>query len=65
MERLLRIREVASITGEDNMTIYRRIRGGELKAIRVGQRGVRVAESELRRWLRICDQTQAHLKRGA
>lgn len=32
MERLLRVKEVASITGEDVMTIYRRIRTGEIAA---------------------------------
>ena len=59
MDRLLRIREVADVVGEDPMTIYRRIRGGELKAVKVGKRGVRVAESELNRWLRTCNEIQA------
>lgn len=59
MEKLLRIKEVASITGEDVMTVYRRIRTGEIASIRIGQRGVRVAESELQRWLGVSATTSA------
>lgn len=52
MERLLRIKEVASITSEDPQTIYARIRRGELKSTKLGKRGVRVSESDLKRWIR-------------
>jgi excisionase family DNA binding protein len=51
MEKYYRAKEVAGITREDVMTVYRRIRSGELAAVHIGKRGIRVAESELQRWI--------------
>lgn len=51
MEKLHRVKEVANITGEDTMTVYKRIRNGEMTAVRIGKRGLRVAESELQKWI--------------
>jgi len=51
MVKLLRVREVANITGENIMTIYTRIRNGELAPVRIGKRGIRVPESELQKWI--------------
>ena len=53
-DRLLTVHEVAGIMRVSNMTVYRLIRAGELRAARVG-RGYRIRESEL----------DAYLNRGA
>ena len=53
MENLHRIKEVSDVTGEHVMTVYKRIKNGEIKAIRIGKRGLRIAESELRRWIHL------------
>ena len=53
-DRLLTVHEVAGIMRVSNMTVYRLIRAGELRAARVG-RGYRIRESEL----------DAYLDRGA
>jgi excisionase family DNA binding protein len=51
VEKLFRIKEVAAITGEDVQTLYRRIREGEIKAVRIGKKSIRIAESELNNWI--------------
>jgi excisionase family DNA binding protein len=53
-DRLLTVHEVAAIMRVSNMTVYRLIRAGELRAARVG-RGYRIRESEV----------DAYLDRGA
>lgn len=53
IERLLRVKEVSAITGEDCQTIYGRIRKGEIRGTKIGKRNVRVAESALREWLNL------------
>ena len=53
-DRLLTVHEVAGIMRVSNMTVYRLIRAGQLKAARVG-RGYRIRESEV----------DAYLDRGA
>ncbi|HQM80520.1 MAG TPA: helix-turn-helix domain-containing protein [Syntrophorhabdaceae bacterium] len=53
MDKLLCIKEVADITGEHILTVYRRIRDGEIKCIKIGRRGIRVSESDLKQWLGI------------
>ena len=52
--RLLRVREVAEALAVSNMTVYRLIRDGHLRAFRVGH-SWRVPEANL----------QAYLARGA
>ena len=49
-DRLLTVHEVAAIMRVSNMTVYRLIRAGELKAARVG-RGYRIRESEVDAYL--------------
>ena len=49
-DRLLTVHEVAGIMRVSNMTVYRLIRAGELKAARVG-RGYRIRESEVDAYL--------------
>ncbi|HEV2370397.1 MAG TPA: helix-turn-helix domain-containing protein [Acidimicrobiales bacterium] len=48
--RLLRVKEVAEALSVSNMTVYRLIRDGQLRAFRVGH-GWRVPESDLRSFL--------------
>lgn len=48
--RLLTVAEVASVMRVSRMTVYRLIRRGQLKAIRVG-RNYRVREQDLREYL--------------
>lgn len=48
--RLLTVAEVASVMRVSRMTVYRLIRRGQLKAIRVG-RNYRVREEDLREYL--------------
>jgi excisionase family DNA binding protein len=49
-DRLLTVHEVAEIMRVSNMTVYRLIRAGELRAARVG-RGYRIRESEVNAFL--------------
>lgn len=51
-DRLLRAREVAAVLGVSRRTTYRLIASGELEAVRVSPRGVRVRESVLGAYLR-------------
>lgn len=44
--RLLRVKEVAGTLAVSNMTVYRLIRDGQLRAIRVGH-GWRISEADL------------------
>lgn len=48
--RLLRVREVAEALSVSNMTVYRLIRDGEIRAFRVGH-GWRVPEADLQEYL--------------
>ena len=50
LSRLLTVAEVADVMRVSRMTVYRLIRRGTLKAIRVG-RNYRVSEDDLRRYL--------------
>jgi excisionase family DNA binding protein len=49
-DRLLTVTEVAATMRVSNMTVYRLIKGGELRALRVGK-NYRVLESDLARYL--------------
>jgi excisionase family DNA binding protein len=51
-DRFLRAREVTAVLGVSRRTTYRLIGSGELEAVRVSPRGVRVRESVLRAYLR-------------
>lgn len=50
-ERLLTVAEVARTMRVSNMTVYRLIKSGQLRAIRVGK-NYRIRESEVERYLR-------------
>lgn len=50
ISRLLTVAEVANVIRVSRMTVYRLIRRGQLKAIRVG-RNYRVREDDLGRYL--------------
>jgi excisionase family DNA binding protein len=49
-DRLLTVTEVAAAMRVSNMTVYRLIKGGELRALRVGK-NYRVLESDLASYL--------------
>ena len=49
-DRLLTVHEVAEIMRVSNMTVYRLIRAGELRAVRVG-RGYRIRERDVEAYL--------------
>jgi excisionase family DNA binding protein len=49
-DRLLTVREVASTMRVSNMTVYRLIRAGDLRAIQIGK-SYRIRESEVGRYL--------------
>lgn len=49
-DRLLTVREVADAMRVSHMTVYRLIRSGQLRAVRVG-RVFRIRESEIDRYL--------------
>ena len=49
--RLLRIRDVAELLDVSTETVLRRIRRGDLPAIRLASNALRVREDELDRWL--------------
>lgn len=63
IERLLRVKEVSAITGEDCQTVYTRIRKGEIKGTKLGRRNIRVSESALREWLNLPGQARAETSR--
>lgn len=50
ISRLLTVADVAAVMRVSRMTVYRLIRRGQLKAIRVG-RNYRVREDDLRQYL--------------
>jgi excisionase family DNA binding protein len=49
-DRLLTVSEVAELMRVSNMTVYRLIKSGQLKALRVGK-NYRIRESEVDRYL--------------
>ena len=49
-DRLLTVSEVADLMRVSNMTVYRLIKSGQLKALRVGK-NYRIRESEVDRYL--------------
>ena len=52
LTRLLTVQEVAEVMRVSRMTVYRLIRAGQLKAVRVG-RNYRVREEDLSAYLRL------------
>jgi len=49
--RLLRVRDVAELLDVSSETVLRRIRAGQLPAIRIATNALRVREDELDAWL--------------
>jgi excisionase family DNA binding protein len=52
MTRLYKIRELAKGAKLNPMTLYRAIRRGDLEAVRLGPRSLRVSDDAFRRYLR-------------
>ena len=50
-ERLLKVPEVSNALGVHDMTVYLMIRRGEIAALKVGKRALRIPEAELQRWI--------------
>lgn len=51
LPRLLSVRAIAEATTLPLSTIYDLVAAGELPAVRVGRRGVRVDERDVARWI--------------
>ena len=49
-DRLLTIDEVRELGRVSRRTVFREIARGNLQTVTIGERGVRVRESEARRW---------------
>lgn len=49
--KLLRTNEAAEMLGICNVYLYRLAKLGQIKAVKIGTRGVRFPESELKKWL--------------
>ena len=49
--RLLRVRDVAELLDVSSETVLRRIRAGQLPAIRIATNALRIREDELDDWL--------------
>lgn len=49
VEKLFSPRQLSELTGWHVMTIYKKIREGELTCVHIGKRGVRVPESQVRK----------------
>jgi len=52
MTRLHKIRELAEASGQNPMTLYRAIRRGDLEAVRLGPRSLRVSDDAFQKYLR-------------
>lgn len=50
-ERLLRAQDVSIMCGVHLIYVYDMARRGELKAVRIGKRGIRFKESDVLRWM--------------
>lgn len=52
MRHLRKIKELAEDAGLNVMTLYRAIRRGDLEAVRLGPRSLRVSDDAFKRYLR-------------
>lgn len=52
MRHLRKIKELAEDAGLNVMTLYRAIRRGDLEAVRLGPRSLRVSDDAFRKFLR-------------
>ena len=51
VEKLLRARELAALTGIPKTTVYAMAASGQLPCLRYGVRAVRFSESAIQRWI--------------
>ncbi|OPY67858.1 MAG: Helix-turn-helix domain protein [Syntrophorhabdus sp. PtaU1.Bin050] len=49
VEKLFSPKQLSELTGWHVMTIYRKIREGELSCVRIGNRSIRIPENQVRR----------------
>ena len=52
MDRLYRVREAAALLAIGHTRMYELINARQIKTCRIGDRGVRIAESEINRFIR-------------
>jgi len=52
MDRLYRVKEASALLAIGHTKTYELIGAGELRTVRIGERGVRIPESEIARFVR-------------
>jgi excisionase family DNA binding protein len=65
MQKYFTLKEVSEITGLSLITLNRYIRSGRLHVVRVGERAIRVPESELSRLIRPYDRETQREENGS
>lgn len=65
MQKYFTLKEVNEITGLSLITLNRYIRSGRLHVVRVGERAIRVPESELSRLIRPYDRETQREENGS
>ena len=65
MQKYFTLKEISEITGLSLITLNRYIRSGRLHVVRVGERAIRVPESELSRLIRPYDRETQREENGS
>ena len=65
MKKYYTLKEISELTGLSLITLNRYIRSGRLHAVRVGERAIRVPESELARLIRPYDKETHREEQGS
>ncbi|MGD9579175.1 MAG: helix-turn-helix domain-containing protein [Syntrophorhabdus sp.] len=65
MQKYFTLKEVSEITGLSLITLNRYIKSGRLHVVRVGERAIRVPESELSRLIRPYDRETQREENGS
>ena len=51
MEKLYTVKEIAQVTGLNINTVWNYVKAGKIKSLKVGDRRIRVWESDFKEWL--------------
>jgi excisionase family DNA binding protein len=65
MQKYFTLKEISEITGLSLITLNRYIRSGRLHVVRVGERAIRVPESEISRLIRPYDRETQREENGS
>jgi|WetSurMetagenome_2_1015567.scaffolds.fasta_scaffold00088_49 excisionase family DNA binding protein len=65
MERLLTPMETGNLLGFDVQTIYRLVRIGEMNAVKLGRRSLRISEGEIKRFIDNKNEIASSARQGA